>query len=309
MRLPPEIRHKIWLAAIPSPGINFFNVHSFPNDHKGANRSTSPPNLHLDLRRKYNSHNDQDVARYDASVWQARHALRQSCREARLICAIPGDKLIRLTLSIPKRGLFTEAGDGLQRSLTPMEHPAAEHEATVYRQVHVHADDMVVLSVENHSFNIFFEESTVFGPVDDDINLGWSYDPQFRDGISLGIPPGNFCLEMIRGRTGDIEEIAEALFVAATGNDENNDSVRTFGNMMFTSKTMERERLHREFRDKSLRRFWDKYGDCYVAIPWNHDDLAMASQIVKLSPEKETSMRRGYVTSAILKSPKRLVMS
>ncbi|KAI1487638.1 hypothetical protein F5X96DRAFT_133312 [Biscogniauxia mediterranea] len=121
--LPPEIRHQIWLAAVPSPGINFFNVHVIPNDHPGANRSTSPPLARLDVRRLDIDDDDEHIATYDPSAWRARDALRCTCREARLVCAIPEGKSAHVILTRPRRGLFVRAGDGQLRQLTPLKEP------------------------------------------------------------------------------------------------------------------------------------------------------------------------------------------
>lgn len=255
-QLPPEIRHYIFSAAIPKPGINFFNLHTFPNDHPGANRSTSPPSLYLDLRRMDIEDDDDDVAEYDPSCWQARHALRQTCREARSVCAIPEDKRISLTLTVPKRGLFVRAGDGLLRSMMPLEAPsrrnhrdhsgeddeedaaaAAEEvpatEAVVHRVVDVHADELFVLSVENCSFNLPFEESPALRGEDDedDNDMGWSFDPEFRPcGVgrhhgarthSLGIPASKFCISLARPPNDDtvtaLQEAYMAIWCAVTG--------------------------------------------------------------------------------------------
>ncbi|KAI0114353.1 hypothetical protein GGR51DRAFT_441329 [Nemania sp. FL0031] len=194
--LPPELRHQIWRFAVPSPGINFFNVHCFPGDHAGCNRSTSPPWAYLDLRRLAISDSDAAVARYDPSAWQARDAVRQSCREARLICALPAHKAANITLTRPRRGLFVRAGDGQLRK-TPLriqddrrerEHEHEhEHEANsssrrsdgdgdsslatepvVRRVVQVHVDDILCLSVENCSFNLPYEEMPSLSMDEDD---------------------------------------------------------------------------------------------------------------------------------------------
>ncbi len=134
--LPPELRAQIWWeAAVPGPGINFFNVHAFPGDHAGANRSSSPLWLYLDLRRLDVGDADADVAAYDPSVWRARAAVRQACREARDACAPPdggggGGGRIAVTLTRPRRGLLVRAADGLLRQLTPeTAEEAAEAEA------------------------------------------------------------------------------------------------------------------------------------------------------------------------------------
>lgn len=311
IKLPPELRHKIYCAALPSPGINFFNVHSFPNDHEGANRSTSPPNLHLDLRRLNIEDDDDEVAEYDPSVWQTRHALRQTCQESRIICAIPGDKIIRLTLSVPKRGLFTVAGDGLQRSMTPLQAAAGKAEPSVCRQVEIHADDMVALSVENCSFNIVFEEATMYhigrDDEEDELNLGWAYDPQFTDGAPLGIPSTRFCLNLARDDWATMramEEIAAALLEAATGDQINSTRPEDHGFIMLDSEQESLPELTRRNRNPDLTVFRDRWDDAYASVPWDYEDLPMHLQLIKLSPEKET-MRHRYLNSAILKSPKR----
>jgi hypothetical protein len=90
-QLPPELRNEIWRNALPQQGLNFFNVHAAPNSHPGCSRSESPPFLCLDMRRLDIEDTDEEVSLYDPSVWQARHALRQTCREARAAVALePG---------------------------------------------------------------------------------------------------------------------------------------------------------------------------------------------------------------------------
>ncbi|XXG95240.1 hypothetical protein Hte_001500 [Hypoxylon texense] len=167
--LPPELRHEIWRLAIPTPGINFFNVHCIPNDHPGANRSTSPSLLYLDLRRLSIDDDDATVAEYDPSAWLARANLRAVCREARDVCSLPDSDAETITLTRPKRGLFVRAGDGQLRSLVPA-HPAGDGqdappmpgpEPLERRSVRVHRDDVLSLSVENCSFNLPFEETPV----------------------------------------------------------------------------------------------------------------------------------------------------
>lgn len=232
-QFPPEIRHQIYLAALPNPGINFFNIHTFPNDHPGANRSTSPPSLHIDLRRLDIDDDDETVAQYDPSAWQARDALRRTCREARYICAIPADRLVTLTLTMPKRGLFVRAGDGLLRSMTPLEDPdifraddiagpTAEREPIIRRTIQLDADEMVSLSIENCSFNLPFEESPLLqGSDDEDVDdMGWSFDPEFAGGVPLGLAADKFCLNLARGNFTTLRalrEVAPALWKAATG--------------------------------------------------------------------------------------------
>lgn len=221
--LPPELRAQIWRAAVSTaeadhaPGINFFNAHAFPGDHAGANRSTSPPWLYLDVRRLAIDHSDAEAARYDPSVWQTRAAVAATCREARHACeaaaaAVPEDKRIVVTLTRPRRGLFVRAGDGQLRRLTP---PHAGYgggggsgfiyeEPKVTRKITVHADEILCLSLENCSFNMPCEEEdcasdppspspapenyvmasttgagTGTGAAAyDEAETGWSYDPQ-----------------------------------------------------------------------------------------------------------------------------------
>ncbi|KAK7753289.1 hypothetical protein SLS62_004808 [Diatrype stigma] len=220
--LPPELRAQIWRAAVDTtaaggsaPGINFFNVHAFPGDHAGANRSTSPPWLYLDVRRLAIEHSDAEAARYDPSVWQARAAVAATCREARDAArqAVPEDKRILVTLTRPRRGLFVRAGDGQLRRRVP---PVAGHgddgdsgngfiyrEPKVTRKIIVHADEILCLSLENCSFNLPCEENSdseppspwlAPAPAPDnrlmtlaaegataahlESETGWTYDPQ-----------------------------------------------------------------------------------------------------------------------------------
>ncbi|KAH8651076.1 hypothetical protein BX600DRAFT_99267 [Xylariales sp. PMI_506] len=333
-RLPPEIRHHIYLMAIPSSGINFFNIHSFPNGHDGVNRSTSPSHLYLDLRRLSVSDDDATVARYDPSAWQVRNALRQTCREARVVCAIPEDEVVTLTMTIPKRGLFVRAGDGLLRSMTPLslERPSRPPtEALVHRRIQVHADDVVCFSVENCSFNLPFEEATMFhvgrdDEDEDEVSLGWAYDPQFHHGPApLGIRRDRFCLSLTYDdwatmRT--LEEVAPALFEAATGaqdvgkpggvkglcskqtdaaqlasNSSSSKSMYSQGFIMYDSDTTDKW--------ATTLSFWDRWGDRYSCIPLIRDEGRWSPiTLVKRTPEKET-VRAKYMKSAILKSTKR----
>ncbi|KAI5919166.1 hypothetical protein F4810DRAFT_518421 [Camillea tinctor] len=224
--LPPEIRHQIWLAAVPSPGINFFNIHVIPNDHRGANRSISVPLMRLDLRRLEINHHDEQVATYDPSVWQARDALCRTCREARLVCAIPARKAAQVILTRPRRGLFIRARDGQLRSLTPLTDPRRrlsltpgdnsaaeatgkqqrqpqelEPEPLVHRTIRVHIDDIFCLSIENCSFNLPYEESPALWAAsdsDDDSDLGWVYDPQFNPPLPSSIPTHRYCINLAR---------------------------------------------------------------------------------------------------------------
>ncbi|KAI1109092.1 hypothetical protein F5Y14DRAFT_43946 [Nemania sp. NC0429] len=219
LSLPPELRHQIWRAAIPSPGINFFNVHCFPNDHLGCSRSTSPPWCYLDLRRLSIDDADDAVARYDPSSWQARAAVRQSCREARLVCAIPGHKAANVTLTRPARGLFVRTADGQLRAATPLrlgrKKRAPRPEPVVRRIVQVHVDDILSLSVENCSFNLPFEDAPY--NVDhtsghDDDPEGWAYDPQLTPALPRSIPADRLCANLAVGGTVSLRFAADALF-------------------------------------------------------------------------------------------------
>ncbi|KAI0127255.1 hypothetical protein BJ170DRAFT_367137 [Xylariales sp. AK1849] len=322
MRLPAEIRHQIYRAAIPSLGINFFNVHSFPNDHEGANRSSSPPKLHLDLRRLSVEDDDDDVAKYDPSVWQVRLALRQTCREARTICAIPENKTIRLTMTIPKRGLFVYAGDLLLRSMTPMSglDQMPPPEAVVHRRIEIHADDAVSFSVENCSFNLIFEEANIShvgrAAEEDEISMGWAYDPEFAGGVPIGIRRDLYCLNLARDdreTMRHIEEVTPALLKAVTGrsdghNDHPANAFPPTGYVMFDDEvTSPSLALIRGYDASNSRMtFWDRWDDVYASIP-SHGDWPWPSwQLVKMAPEKE-QMRVRYLRSAQLMSPKRPV--
>ena len=222
--LPPELRAQIWRAAVPTPGVNFFNAHSFPRDHAGANRSTSPPWLYLDVRRLDVDDADDDAAAYDPSAWQARYSVRQACREARDVCAVPDEKRASVTLTRPQRGLFIRAGDEKLRRLTPLTSTtppsdaglngdAAAVEPKVMRTIQVHADDVLCLSLENCSFSMPCEESlqdqntaaaaahgTALAPAGnrEDYDLGWSYDPQLTP-LPVGVPRNRYCVELARG--------------------------------------------------------------------------------------------------------------
>lgn len=224
--LPPELRHHIWRLAIPSPGINFFNVHCFPFDHIGCNRSTSPCWAYLDLRRLDIEDEDDEVALYDPSSWQARYAVRQSCHEARVICAIPAEDAATITLTRPRRGLYVRAGDGQLRRETPSHiprnyekddddddddvdtnnpvNPANNNEnqnhnsnsdnkhfvePVVRRFIEVHKNDILNLSVENCSFNLPHEEHASSSSNDDD-------DDDDDDDIDvLSSTPANFSFD------------------------------------------------------------------------------------------------------------------
>ena len=232
--LPPELRAQIWRAAVPTPGINFFNTHSFPGDHPGANRSTSPPWLYLDVRRLDVADADADAAAYDPSAWQARYAVRQACREARDVCALPDEKRAAVTLTRPRRGLFVRAGDDQLRRLTPLNSStspadggvdgdaaaAVAVEPKVTRTIQVHADDVLCLSLENCSFSMpceeNFQDQTPLGAAlssardRDDHDLGWSYDPQLTP-LPAGVPRNRYCVELARGGVDALQVISEVV--------------------------------------------------------------------------------------------------
>ncbi|ORY64495.1 uncharacterized protein BCR38DRAFT_435291 [Pseudomassariella vexata] len=206
--LPPELRHQIYLEAIPSPGINFFNVHTWLKDHEGCNKETTPPHLYLDLRRMAIEDDDEAVSRYDPSTWQVRYALRQTCREARRMCAIPSDKVKTLKMTRPKRGLYLKAGDDRLRSETPLveEDALPDREPRVSREIQFHADEIVSLSIQNCSLNLPFEHSPVIRrerkadfPALTESDMGEAYVPLFNDPSScLGIAEDKFCLSLTR---------------------------------------------------------------------------------------------------------------
>lgn len=238
--LPPELRAQIWRAAIPTPGVNFFNAHSFPGDHAFANRSDSPPWLYLDMRRLDVEDTDSDVAAYDPSAWQARCAVRQVCCEARDACAIPNEKRASVTLTRPRRGLFIRAGDTKLRRLTPplrnsprstdtnvgrnVPLAAGEvEEPKVTRTIQVHADDILCLSIENCSFNMPFEESHQEQPMeigaseatlmsDEELEyvMGWSYDPQLTP-LPVGVSRNQYCIELARGDSQALHVVSQVV--------------------------------------------------------------------------------------------------
>ncbi|RYP58260.1 hypothetical protein DL770_010467 [Monosporascus sp. CRB-9-2] len=226
--LPPELRAQIWRAAIPTPGINFFNVHSFPGDHAGVNRSDSPPWLYLDMRRLAIEDSDEEVSEYDPSAWQARNVIRRTCREARDVCAIPPDKRATVVLTRPRRGLFIRAGDEQLRRLTPMvategdggysssrvDAVVIRHMPKASRVVHVHADDILSLSLENCSFNLPYEEtftaSAETSGSDYDYESGWAYDPQLTP-LPVGVARNRYCINVARGGREVMHAIAQVV--------------------------------------------------------------------------------------------------
>ncbi|KAI4864719.1 hypothetical protein F4820DRAFT_326961 [Hypoxylon rubiginosum] len=320
--LPPELRLQIWRAAIPTPGINFFNVHCIPNDHPGANRSTSPCWLYLDLRRLSVDDDDAAVSEYDPSAWQARANLVAVCREARAVCSVQDADAETITLTRPKRGLFVRAGDGQLRKLVPA-HPAADDEEEgaparpaperlERRRVRVHRNEVLSLSVENCSFNLPYEEEPVEeggGNVrshrdddaddddaddddDDDEDLGWTYDPQLMPGIPLGIPESRRCLNVARHP----KQFPIHIVDLVSNNDENETD---FVLCMSDGHPI-------EFDDflfslwEGCPVFWDRFDDCYLQLRWSIN----ANSLMKVAPEKN-DIRARYLRSSLLRSSKR----
>ncbi|KAK6827575.1 hypothetical protein PG987_010916 [Apiospora arundinis] len=362
-QLPPEIRHYIFSAAIPKPGINFFNLHTFPNDHPGANRSTSPPS-----------------STWTCAAWTYMTTTRTSPSTTRLagklaiLCvrrvvrpgpcaAIPEDKRISLTLTVPKRGLFVRAGDGLLRSMMPLDAPRRRHssdgdeddddeaeasdapvtEEVVHRVVDVHADELFVLSVENCSFNLPFEESPALRgeDEDDDNDMGWSFDPEFRPcGVAWPARPND-------GTVSALQEAYMAIWCAVTGWDPvvpmlqspeaaqllSNDAsfppmeahVAVFDEIFQAQESSlavfedtcdfvgRPKPAHKRHRPVTVA-YRDRWDDRYTEVATHDDDYfpiesiiwptLTARTLVKLGPEK-SDVRERYMRSAILQSPKR----
>ncbi|KAI0967204.1 hypothetical protein F4678DRAFT_255350 [Xylaria arbuscula] len=342
--LPAELRHQIWRFAVPTPGINFFNVHCFPNDHEGCNRSTSPPWLYLDLRRLDIQDEDEDVFFYDPSAWQARSAVRRSCTEARLICALPESKAANITLTRPKRGLCVRAGDGQLWTDTPGhevgddDDDAARDEKTetgkekgktpvepvVHRTVTVHIDDILCLSVENCSFNLPAEENPMpFDDIDDLDSEGWAYDPQLTPDLPHSIPADRLCAGMARCSPAQFRTIADALFGLLYGHLPDYFVPHPAGGkwsgrlnlahfpLMFDALTQEIGGRELGELTPSTEVVWDRFGDCYVRLPlpWRTDytppqHLPVTYAITKVWPETN-DMRDRYLRSALLHSTKR----
>ncbi|KAI0804290.1 hypothetical protein GGR55DRAFT_681883 [Xylaria sp. FL0064] len=331
--LPPELRHQIWRFAVPSPGINFFNVHCFPNDHEGCNRSTSPPWAYLDLRRLDIEDDDDDVFYYDPSAWQARYAVRQSCREARLICAIPDSQAAIITLTRPKRGLFVRASDGQLRK-TPLQIPddrvgESFIEPVVRRTVQVHVSDIVVLSVENCSFNLPHEEAPFFPDDDVDglatgltLDEGWAYDPHLTPELPRAIPASRLCAGMARCSPAPLRMIADALLGLLYSHipgylQSRPQQVEWSGHLFFGHFLLMFDALPQAVGERELEELtsdpevvWDRFGDCYVRLPWRTWDLNLTGgfpityRITKVWPETN-DLRERYLRSALLHSPKR----
>ncbi|KAH7035947.1 uncharacterized protein B0I36DRAFT_98125 [Microdochium trichocladiopsis] len=331
-QLPPEIRLLIWSHALPpaGSGINFFNVHAFPLDHAGCNRSTSPPWLYLDLRRLSIFDTDDDVAQYDPSVWQARTALRATCTEARSVAAIPPDKQARVVLTRPKRGLYCRAGDDKLRRFTPYTEAQARGrpvEPTVSRTLLVHADDILTLSIENCSFNLPWEDTldedrvtntlVSGGGPNHDLG-GWGFDPQLTP-LPVGIPSWRYCISMVRGARTHFQTLSEALseahHVTHGGALEDHDigygmlDVQTFKlGRDAAAKTISthRESVAAGAGREQVQLHWDRFGDCYVPQPWTSSGAGRpwCYRLTKVLPEVN-DLRGQYIRSALLQSPKR----
>ncbi|KAI8953097.1 hypothetical protein F4801DRAFT_154306 [Xylaria longipes] len=334
--LPPELRHHIWRLAVPSPGINFFNVHCFPNDHAGCNRSTSPPWAYLDLRRLSIEDDDAAVSRYDPSAWQARLAVRQTCREARDVCAVPASKSATITLTRPRRGLFVRAGDGQLRK-TPLRAndnnqsgSVIEPEPVVRRTVEVHADDVLCLSVENCSFNLPHEETPSFPDDDDDdddvdvdglattgdADEGWAYDPQLTPKLPQQIPASRLCASMARCSTAPLRITTDALFGLLYSHIPGYLELRPGelwpGRLLLMFDAVTQAVGERDLAEltSTPEVVWDRFGDCYVRLPWRTGDFnppdgfPIMYRLTKVWPETN-DIRERYLRSALLYSPKR----
>ncbi|KAI0150723.1 hypothetical protein GGR57DRAFT_181359 [Xylariaceae sp. FL1272] len=333
--LPPELRHQIWRFAIPSPGINFFNVHCFPNDHDGCNLSTSPPWSYLDLRRLDIEHSDDEVSTYDPSAWQARHAIRQTCREARIVCAVPDSKSATIILTRPKRGLYVRAGDGQLRNYTRSYrdyqrlHDLADilpwTDNRVYRKITIHTDDILALSVENCSFNLPHEETPAISSDDEtdgvtttDIEDGWSFDPQLTPQLPSNIPSHRLCAAMTRCNKAVLHNTTDSLFGLLYSHIPGyNDllpgqlwSGRLL--LMFDAHNQALGERDLEELTPTPEVVQDRWGDSYARLPWKTgqadepDGFPIMYRLTKIWPETN-DIRERYLRSAILRSPKRPV--
>ncbi|KAI0450047.1 hypothetical protein F5B21DRAFT_448319 [Xylaria acuta] len=334
--LPPELRHHIWRLAVPCPGINFFNVHCFPNDHAGCNRSTSPPWAYLDLRRLSIEDDDAAVSRYDPSAWQARLAVRQACREARDVCSVPASKSAVITLTRPRRGLFVCAGDGQLRK-TPLRivvdtdsdrsRSVIEPEPVVRRSVEVHVDDVLCLSVENCSFNLPHEETPSFlddedadGLATGDADEGWAYDPQLTPKLPQQIPASRLCASMARCATAPLRITTDALFGLLYSHIPGYLELRPGelwpGRLLLMFDAVTQAVGERDLGEltSTPEVVWDRFGDCYVRLPWRTGDFnppdgfPIMYRLTKVWPETN-DIRERYLRSALLYSPKRLARS
>ncbi|KAI1775870.1 hypothetical protein F4818DRAFT_390343 [Hypoxylon cercidicola] len=331
--LPPELRHQIWRAALPTPGINFFNVHCIPNDHPDANRSTSPSWLYMDLRRLSIEDDDSTVSEYDPSAWQARSALRAVCREARAVCSLDDSHAATITLTRPRRGLFVRAGDGQLRTLVPAhggeDAPARLRsgprlEPLERRYVRVDRNDVLCLSVENCSFSMPFEElpaeqggghvggfRTPRGDFDsdadadaaDDEDLGWAYDPQLMPEVPRNIPRSRRCLNLARSGRAVNDSVS---WIGVDMLNENPAEPYT-PSVMYDAHTRElNDRNPVKFPNRGYEIddvFWDRFGDRYVRVPYI-DKETLETRLTKVRPETN-DVRERYLRSASLQSSKR----
>ncbi|KAI1383809.1 uncharacterized protein F4822DRAFT_52128 [Hypoxylon trugodes] len=330
--LPAELRHQIWRAALPEPGVNFFNVHCIPNDHLGANRSNSPPWLYLDLRRLSIFDDDATVAEYDPSAWQAREVLRRVCHEAQQVCAPRPDESATITLTRPRRGLFVTAGGLEIRHMTPYtKDRATKHsEPLVYRKIQVRTDDILCLSVENCSFNLPFEEMPVSlgggssraeggimvttDPDETLDDMGWTYDPQITPFLPASLSFSKICVNLARGSRlafdyagsvlMDMIAVCQNLEETGTGDD-------TFDRLPLIMLDAYKQELgQRSITELTPRDevYWDRFGDRYILLPMTSADQLADYRLTKIWPETN-DIRERYLRSALLQSSKRPVPS
>ncbi|KAL7629870.1 hypothetical protein AAE478_001393 [Parahypoxylon ruwenzoriense] len=327
-QLPPEIRIQIWRAAIPYPGINFFNVHCIPNDHPGTNRSTSPSWLYLDLRRMSIDDDDDLVAEYDPSAWLVRDILRHTCREARAACALKPEEAAILTLTRPVRGLFVRAGDGQLRRTTPLydtkympQYAHTQVERLERRMIQICADDVLCLCVENCSFNLPYEEmpapdggsmrSSLWpGETADEHEMGWAYDPQLMPKLSTNTPSHRLCVSMTHNSTPALRAADGVLNDLISGSLPKYDlpEVPLIMFDAYEDDTHKPAATWKEELASSAEVFWDRFGDRYIKLPWEPTALPADYRLTKVRPENGNNRER-YLASAMLRSPKRLLSS
>lgn len=162
--LPAEIRHEIWRAAMPTPGLNFLTVIPVLVGGSVGSPSASAPkqNVHvahidaafpgklLIVGRLYDKSRRNGTCRLfwaspspsadDSSVWRTRHTLMSTCHEARTILMPPPHKLARMTLRRPVPEDCTAADAGLATS--PYSYRTMSHDIVL------HTDEMLVVNVE-----------------------------------------------------------------------------------------------------------------------------------------------------------------
>ncbi|KAI0195476.1 hypothetical protein F4808DRAFT_440361 [Astrocystis sublimbata] len=323
--LPAELRFKIWRLAVPSPGINFFNVHAWPNDHWKCDRSTSPPLLYLDLRRLAIEDKDDKVASYDPSAWQARLAVRQSCAEAYHACALRPSEAATLTLTRPRRGLFVRPGDLQLRTWTPLNYGetcSMSHgtgrvmpkEPAVCRTVEVHIDDVLCLSVENCSLNLPWEEDPVIDEDEEgsDVCDGWSYDPELTPGLPPSIRPELRCVSLGNSSNQISSQLTDAL-VALLGEEREEGSVASADahppllQLMFDSDTVSQQ--DSDASNLSLAHIYDEDGihDWQRLEPTPKQSLVVTDRFgdryVRLGTDNHLSPRYELVVSDESETP------